>query len=202
MQDALLVRVMDRFGSDLHVPRGFGWREWTIANELREVMALDVIHRKEVLAFVHSDFVNGYNVRMLESRRCGRFASKPLGYLFAGELPGQDHLYRDHAIEAPLPRFVNDAHAAAGDFFQKLVIAEGAACGCQSSDSDCRGQVRLGDGLRGGLGALGFEQAEEAVRAVAARGIGWQRFAAIRTAMARIHGLATDFSHTTVLRQN
>src|SRR6266568_3781310 len=107
MQDALLVRVMDRFGSDLHVPRGFGWREWTIADELREVMPLHVIHRKEVLAFVHSDFVNGHDVRMLQSSRGGRFAAEPLGNLFAGELPGQDHLYRDDAIEALLSCFVN-----------------------------------------------------------------------------------------------
>src|SRR2546425_8956593 len=149
MQDALLVRVMDRFGSELHVPRGFGRLEWTIADELREVMTLDVIHRKEVLAFVHSDFVDGYDVRMLESRRCGRFASEPLGNLFAGKLPGQDHLYCDHAVEALLPRFVDDAHAAAGDFFQKFVVTEGAARGRLSSDSDCRGRVRLGDGLRG-----------------------------------------------------
>src|SRR2546428_8170202 len=98
MQDALLVRVMDRFGSELHVARGFGRREWTIANELRKVMTLDVIHRKEMLAFVHSDFVDGYDVRMLEGRRGNRFASEPLGNLFAGKLPGQDHLYRNDAI--------------------------------------------------------------------------------------------------------
>ena len=41
-----------------------------------------------------------------------------------GELAGQDHLERDGAVEAHLPRLEDDAHAAAGDLADELVIAE------------------------------------------------------------------------------
>ena len=41
-----------------------------------------------------------------------------------GELAGQDHLQGDDAVEADLPGPVDDAHAAAGDLLQQLVVAE------------------------------------------------------------------------------
>ena len=47
----------------------------------------------------------------------------------------QEHLHRDDAAKAHLPRLVDDAHAAAGDFFEQFVVAEGTqaevydACG-------------------------------------------------------------------------
>ena len=41
-----------------------------------------------------------------------------------GQLAGQDHLEGDDAIEADLPGLVDDAHAAAGDLLQQLVVAE------------------------------------------------------------------------------
>ena len=40
------------------------------------------------------------------------------------ELAGQDHLQGHDAVEADLPGLVDDAHAAAGDLLQQLVIAE------------------------------------------------------------------------------
>ena len=41
-----------------------------------------------------------------------------------GELAGEDHLQRDGAVEANLPRPVDDAHAAPGDLLEQLVVAE------------------------------------------------------------------------------
>ena len=44
--------------------------------------------------------------------------------LLARERPGQNHLHRDDAVQAHLPRSIDHAHAAAGDLFQQFVIAE------------------------------------------------------------------------------
>ena len=78
MQDASLVRVMNRFGNELDVPRGFRAAQWTVAHELREVLALDVIHREVMLAVVDADVVNGDDVRMLEQRGSRDLAPEPL----------------------------------------------------------------------------------------------------------------------------
>ena len=69
---------------------------------------------------------NGDDVRMPEIRRRFGFATEPEHVLFASEVTGQNHLHRDDAVEALLQRFIDDAHAAAGDFFQQFVIAKGA----------------------------------------------------------------------------
>ena len=49
MEDALLVGVVDRLGDTLHVARGLRRGQGAVANELRQVLSLDVIHREEVL---------------------------------------------------------------------------------------------------------------------------------------------------------
>ena len=41
-----------------------------------------------------------------------------------GELAREDHLERDGAVEADLPRLVDDPHAAAGELVDQLIIAE------------------------------------------------------------------------------
>ena len=59
-----------------------------------------------------------------------------------GELAGEDHLEGDDAVEADLPGLVDDAHAAAGDLLQQLVVAEvanpcaGPRCRRRRSGSD------------------------------------------------------------------
>ena len=46
-----------------------------------------------------------------------------------GELPGEDHLERDFAVEAYLPGLEDHAHAAARDLADDLVVAEVADAG-------------------------------------------------------------------------
>ena len=46
-----------------------------------------------------------------------------------GELAGQDHFQRHEAIETDLPGLVDDAHAAASDLFEKLIVPEIADLG-------------------------------------------------------------------------
>ena len=98
-----------------------------------------------------------------------------------GELAGEDHLERDGAVEAHLPGPEDDAHAAAGDLADDLVVAEVAdvrwcggpspgRCGCAKVNSglrsgrQCRVVVDRGAGLarwpwrrcRTGRNCLGF----------------------------------------------
>src|SRR5206468_289918 len=37
---------------------------------------------------------------------------------------GQNHLYRDNALEIEMSRAIDHAHPAAGNFFEKFVVAE------------------------------------------------------------------------------
>ncbi len=55
------------------------------------------------------------------------FEAKALHLRFAGEPPGLDHLEGDNAVGRVLSRLVNHAHAAAGNFGEKFIIAEGVA---------------------------------------------------------------------------
>jgi len=41
-----------------------------------------------------------------------------------GQLPGEDHLEGDQSVQADLARPGDDAHGAAGDFADQLVVAE------------------------------------------------------------------------------
>src|SRR5437867_5547552 len=77
-----------------------------------------------MLAVVDANIVNGDDVRVLEEGRSRNLAPEPLNDLLARELPGQDHLHRDNALETALPRAIDHAHPAAGNLFEQFVIAE------------------------------------------------------------------------------
>ncbi len=77
-----------------------------------------------MLAVVDAHVVNGDDVRVLEERRGRDLAPEPLNDLLARELPGQNHLHRDNALELKMPRAIDHAHPAAGNLFEQFVIAE------------------------------------------------------------------------------
>ena len=77
-----------------------------------------------MLPLVFADFVNGHDVGMIEIGRRLGLALKALHVVGRGELTGEDHLQGHDAVEAHLPGLVDDAHAAAGDLLQQLVVAE------------------------------------------------------------------------------
>ena len=89
-------------------------------------MPFDEIHREVLLALMDADFVNGHDVRMLQAGRRRSFRAKPLHELRAGERTEEQHLHRDDAVQAYLPRPIDNAHPASRDFFQQFVIAERA----------------------------------------------------------------------------
>ncbi len=51
-------------------------------------------------------------------------AEKPLAFVGGGHLAGQDHLECDQPVRAALSGLVDDPHAAAGDLFEHLIIAD------------------------------------------------------------------------------
>ena len=51
-------------------------------------------------------------------------AMKAIVVGLGGELPREDHLHGHNAVERDLPGLVDHAHAAAGDLFQKFVVAK------------------------------------------------------------------------------
>src|SRR5205809_7257634 len=77
-----------------------------------------------MLAVVDANVVNGDDARVLEEGRSRDLAPEPLNDLLGRELPSQNHLHRDNALECKMPRAINHAHPAAGNLFEQFVIAE------------------------------------------------------------------------------
>ena len=122
-----MVGVLDDFGHVADVFGGFVGgqsRRGRIADDLAEVSAFDVFHRVEVLALVDADFVDGDHARMAEVGGGFGFGLEAVYVGFGGQVAGQDHFDGDGAVEADLAGLVDDAHAALGDFFEQLVVAE------------------------------------------------------------------------------
>ena len=72
-----------------------------------------------------ADLVDGHDVRMVELR--GRFSASMRNRCNVsrrGKLPGQDHLEGDDALEPDLPGLEDNAHAAAGDLLDQLILSE------------------------------------------------------------------------------
>src|ERR1043166_4974973 len=83
-----------------------------------------VFHAKERQPiFTLTDLVDRQNVRMIEARCRFRFASKSLERFTRIGMVGPNSFKRHDPAGMSLPRAVNDAHPAAPDLFQYLVIA-------------------------------------------------------------------------------
>ena len=129
MQNAALVRVVNRLRNDSHIARRaanpFRIPHFAFRIHSRQALALDEIHREKRLSLVRANFVDGYDVRVLQTGRRCRFCPKPLRQILPRLVAEQEHLHRDNAAKAPLPRLVNNTHPATCDFFNQFVIAEG-----------------------------------------------------------------------------
>ena len=82
-----------------------------------------------MLALVLADLVDRHDARMVEVGGRLGLGVEPLDVGLVGELAGEDHLERDGPVEAHLPGLEDDAHAAAGDLADDLVVAEVADAG-------------------------------------------------------------------------
>ena len=61
---------------------------------------------------------------MLKIGCCLGLDVKSLDVTGRRQLPGQDHLECDNAIQLRMASPINDSHASAGDFVEKLVVAK------------------------------------------------------------------------------
>src|SRR6266566_3122337 len=89
-----------------------------------EPTALDEFHAEIARAVALADFVDRNNLRMFQTRCCLRFVPKTLQVRRARPLAEPDHLERDGAIKAFLPRAINHALSAATNLFEQLVVAK------------------------------------------------------------------------------
>ena len=86
-----------------------------------------------MLAFVLADLVDRHDPGMIEVGRRLGLDVEPPDVGLVGELAGEDHLERHRPIQADLPGLEHDAHAAAGDLADDLVVAEIAGRGRERS---------------------------------------------------------------------
>src|SRR5262245_36751062 len=62
VKDALSMRVVNRFGNELHVAGGVPRWQRTLSNQLSEVPSLDIVHREKVVAVENAHFVNRHDI--------------------------------------------------------------------------------------------------------------------------------------------
>ena len=124
VDDALVVRVLERVG---HLPRDgqrFVERNRPAADALRQRRAFDQFHHQRADWAGFFQAVDGRDVRMIERRQELGFALEAGHALgIAGEGLGQD-LQRDVAIEASVAGAVDFAHAAGAEERDDLVGAD------------------------------------------------------------------------------
>ena len=128
MQNPLLMRVVNRFRDQLQVARSLLRGQGPVANQLGEVLALDIIHREEMVPVMNADIMDGDDIGMLERRRCRRFRPKTMDELARGKLAAQDQLQRHRSSEAALTRAIDNAHSALGNGIEQFVITEDPGC--------------------------------------------------------------------------
>src|SRR5579885_1791184 len=125
MQDALAMGVLNR-------PRDFGNERDGSARlatqrsgRVEQTSAARELHaKKREAVFAFADLVNWQNIWMIEAGRGLSFAAEPHEGLLAIGVVGQQLFDRDDPVGMPLTRSINDAHAAAADFLQDLIIAD------------------------------------------------------------------------------
>src|ERR1051325_994159 len=100
--------------------------KWAFLDNLRERLALDKFHREEVLAAMFPNVVDGDDVWMLEGAGGLGFGGETSDKRVAGEFAEEEGFDGNNAIEGNLARAKNDAHAAASDFFEQFIIADGS----------------------------------------------------------------------------
>ncbi len=100
-------------------------------------------------SLMHSDFVDGYDARVLEAGGSFRFRVETPDEFFAGKSAMQQHLHRYHPVQTPLPRLINHAHAAAADLPEQFVVAEVANQGIGDRHRGWRAGSSAGSGLPG-----------------------------------------------------
>ncbi len=123
------MRVVNRLRDQLQVVRSLQRGQWPLANQLSEVLPLDIIHREEMVPVMDADIMDGNDIGVLERRCRRRFRPKTMDELARGKLAAEDQLERNRSSEVALTRAIDNAHAAPGNFIEQIVITEDPGCG-------------------------------------------------------------------------
>ena len=124
MQNPVLMRVLHSARHFGHKPDAFARFTAQRGPGFLQAAAGRVFHAEERQpVFALADFIDGKNIRMIETGRRFSFTSKTFQRLARIGVIGHHSLERDDPARMPLTRAINHAHSAASDFLQNLVIA-------------------------------------------------------------------------------
>ena len=121
VDDLVLVGDPHRLRQLLGQHGGAAVRQRAGLQEFRERAAVHVLEREKRISVMPADFVDLHNVGVAQARDRLGLPPKSLEILRRGIFAGQHHLERDDSIQAELPGFVHDPHAAPGDDIHHLV---------------------------------------------------------------------------------
>ncbi len=124
VDDPALVGGLDGLGYRGHQGGGLAGRLRRARHHLGQAAALDEFHGEVRPAVQVADLVDLHDVRMAQAGHGFRLAQKALQLLRPGGGAGQEHFQGDGAVEAQVPRLVDDAHAAAAQHPLHLMAAD------------------------------------------------------------------------------
>ena len=125
MDDALDVSGVERVGNvDGNIEQAIEF-ERLAADEMLERLAIEKFHGDKGFAVLLADVVNGADVGMIKGGGGLGFALETCeGLRVFGDIVGKK-FERDETVQANVFGFVNDAHAAAAEFFGDAVVGDG-----------------------------------------------------------------------------
>ena len=124
MDDPLVVGARQAFG---HFRRDFeraAGRQMSAREHVAELLAPHQLHRDEADTVGFVDLMDDGDVRMLERRRSPRLLNEPLPAVGIGQQFRREHFQRDFPIQPNVDRAIHDAHAAAADLVEDLVMGQ------------------------------------------------------------------------------
>src|SRR5262249_30512676 len=126
----------------------FARRERSVGELLRQRRPRDKLHAEEGFAILLADFVNGNDMRMLESGRSSRLGPEAREIGSRGQCAALDHLEGHDAPQALLARLIDDPHPSFADALEEFVIADRASRAGTRSQAPLltRSQAPLGNG--------------------------------------------------------
>ncbi len=132
-----------------------------VFEKLPEIRAVHVLHDDVVQAAGFAEVVNVDDVWVIELRERAGFAAEARDEVRRERIDRRQDFQGDDAVEVPLARLVDDAHAAAPEHFQDLKLRQlpGHFGGIADVDDIARQSVT--GGARRGPGG-GFHQARRA----------------------------------------
>ncbi len=89
-----------------------------------EAGALDQFHAEVALTVVFADLIHRDDARVVEHGHGFGLILESAQFVVAGQNPRTHHLEGHRSVERDLPGLVHDAHTAAAQFTQDLVVAE------------------------------------------------------------------------------